>query len=218
MSTRFERISALTGFLAVALWAVGVVLAQVLSHQPANDATDVQVLAWIKAHSNIVTAGSWLYMLGCGCFIWFAGTLRSRLAAAEGGTAPATTIGFVAAAATALIGMGLAAPDMTAAIGANDISAGAAGALHQTGTVFFLITEIAMAAMLAGFSVAALRSRDLPKWWAIVGIVLAVVLVIGPIGWLGVLFGMPLWTLLTTTLLVLRTRREPATAASVATA
>lgn len=218
MSTRFERISALTGILAVVLWIVGFVLAQGLAHQPASNATDAEVLTWIKANSNLVTAGSWIYMIGCGCFFWFAGTLRNRLAAAEGGTAPAATIGFVAAVATALVGMGLAAADMSAAIDSNDISAGAAGALHQVGTVFFLITEISMAAMLVGFSVAALRSRALPKWWAVVGIVLAVLLVIGPIGWLGVMFGMPLWTLLSTAVLLLRARREPASAAAVATA
>ena len=41
----------------------------------------------------------------------------------------------------------------------------------------------------------AIRTATLPKWWAIVNVVLAVVLVIGPIGWAGLIFGMPLWTL-----------------------
>jgi len=89
MSTRFERVSALTGILTVCLWIVGVVLAQGMTHQPADNATDAQVLTWVKDHSGLITAGSWIYMIGCGCFFWFAGTLRNRLAAAEGGTAPA---------------------------------------------------------------------------------------------------------------------------------
>lgn len=218
MSTRFERVAALGGFLTVILWVAGVVLAVGLSHQPAADATDAQVLAWVKAHSNIVTGGAWIYMIGCACFPWFAGGLRSRLASAEGGTAPVTTVAFVAAVATGVVAMGLAAPDMAAAIGAGDITAGAAGALHQMSTVFFVMVELGAATMVAGFGVAALRSRALPKWWAIVSLLLGVLLVVGPIGWLGVMFGMPLWTLLSAVVLLLHPSRAAAPAPAPAAA
>jgi hypothetical protein len=52
-----------------------------------------------------------------------------------------------------------------------------------------------------GCAVVALRTRVLPKWWAIVAIVIAVVLVIGPIGWAALIFAMPLWLLGTSWLL-----------------
>jgi hypothetical protein len=210
MTSRFERASALVGILAVVLWVVGFVVAQVVSSPPSDSATDAQVLAWIKDNSDAITLGSWLFMLGSGCFVWFAGTLRGRLAAAEGGPAVASTIGFTAAVATGLFGMGLAGADMAASIDASNVSVGAAGALHQVGTVFFLIAELAAAVMLAGFAAAALRTRALPTWWAVVAMLLAVVLVIGPIGWLALLFGLPLWSLLTAALVLARTRRESA--------
>jgi phosphoglycerol transferase MdoB-like AlkP superfamily enzyme len=97
---------------------------------------------------------------------------------------------------------------VTAAIGAGDITAGAAGALHQMSTVFFLIAELAACAMLVGFGVAALGTRALPRWWAIVSLLLAVLLVVGPVGWLGVIFGMPLWTLLSSAVLLRDGARE----------
>ena len=50
----------------------------------------------------------------------------------------------------------------------------------------------------------ALRTALLPKWFAWFGFLLAVVLVIGPIGWAGLIFGLPLWVLGTTFFLVRR--------------
>ncbi len=59
-----------------------------------------------------------------------------------------------------------------------------------------------MILFFAGAAIVALRTRALPKWWAIFAIVIAIVLVIGPIGWAGLIFGLPIWTLGTSWLLV----------------
>lgn len=50
----------------------------------------------------------------------------------------------------------------------------------------------------------------MPRWLAIASIVLAVWLVIGPIGWIGLLVGVPIWTIATSILLL---RTKPAGAA-----
>ena len=62
----------------------------------------------------------------------------------------------------------------------------------------------------------ALRTRLLPKWWAVVAIVIAVVLVIGPIGWAGLIFAMPLGLLGTSWLLYRGSGQPHATAEPVA--
>lgn len=49
-----------------------------------------------------------------------------------------------------------------------------------------------------------LLERAFPRWVAWVSLLLAVWLVIGPIGWLGLLFGVPVWTLLLSVLLWLQ--------------
>ena len=47
-----------------------------------------------------------------------------------------------------------------------------------------------------------------PRWLAWVSLLLALWLVIGPIGWLALLFGLPLWTLLVSVLLLRRDDSE----------
>lgn len=216
MPTRFERISPVSGLLAVGFWIGGFVVAQVADSPPADSATDAQVLAWVHAHSDAITAGGWLFMIGCGCFIWFAGTLRSRLASAEGGTAALSTLVLAGGAAAGVLAMGMPAGDLSAAIAGNDLHAGSAGALHQLGTVFFVLAELTAAVLQAAAGFAILRTRALPRAWGYVSLALAVLLLVGPIGWLGLIVGMPLWTLVTT-ILVLRPQRGnvPARTAAV---
>jgi hypothetical protein len=59
---------------------------------------------------------------------------------------------------------------------------------------------------MLGAALLALRTRFLPGWWGWFSIVLAVLLVIGPIGWAALIFGLPLWTLGTTWFLLRRDR------------
>ena len=61
----------------------------------------------------------------------------------------------------------------------------------------------------------ALRSRIFPKAWAWFSFLFAVILVIGPIGWAALIFGLPIWVLGTTFFL---TRRSETAAAEPVTA
>ena len=62
---------------------------------------------------------------------------------------------------------------------------------------------------MLGSGMVALRTALMPKWWAWFGFVLAVVLAIGPIGWAGLIFGLPIWVLGTTFFLVRRESTAP---------
>jgi hypothetical protein len=68
--------------------------------------------------------------------------------------------------------------------------------------VFFVGAELALIVLVIGVAVLGFRTRVVPRWFASFGILLAVVLVVGPIGWAGLIFGLPVWTLVTTILLV----------------
>jgi hypothetical protein len=214
MSNRLERYSALTGIAAVVLWIVGLFASHLDSIS--DHATDLQILAWVQGNSNRVLLGIWLFMVGCLCFLWFAGILRARLVAAEGGTSTFSSIAFAGALMTAAFGVLMNAGDVGIAIEKNDISASAAGALHQAGTVFFVAAELSAIPLLVAVAVLGFRTGVVPRWWAIVSLLVAVVLLIGPIGWAGLIFGLPVWTLVTSLLLV----RVPAhrSAATVAPA
>ncbi len=84
--------------------------------------------------------------------------------------------------------------------------------------MFFAVTEISAAVMLTAVGVVVLRTRVLPRAWAVVSLLLAVVLLIGPIGWLAVLVGLPAWTVVTVGLLLRSTRTAEARTLSPAAA
>ena len=123
--SRLHRWAPLSGVLAVILWIAGIFL--ITQSDPDDHATDDQILAWYKAHTNTVLLGGWAFMLGCLAFIWFAAVLRARLLGAEGGSGTTTTVAFVGAIAAAMFGMLVPAPDIAAAINKNEISAATAG-------------------------------------------------------------------------------------------
>ncbi len=189
--------------LAIALWVVGLVVSQGTTDNLSDKATDPQVLAWVQGNKNPLILGSWLFMLGCVAFLWFAGMLRGRLAAAEGGPQTLASVVFGASVATAVLGIATQA-DAASAINAGDISPATAGALHHVGDLFFMGAELSLIAVLVATGVLAFRIGIVPRWWAVFGFVVAVVLVIGPIGWAALIFGTPVWTL-GTSLLVGRT-------------
>jgi len=130
---------------------------------------------------------------------------------------PYATLMFAGAVAAAAFGMLTMAGDVGAAINKDDISAATAGTLHTSGDMFFVAAELMLILFFVGAAVAALRTALLPKWWAWFAILIAVVLVIGPIGWAALIFGTPIWTLGTVFFLLRRERQpEPMAAASPA--
>ena len=143
-------------------------------------------------------------MIGCLAFLVFAVVLHERLAAAEGGSRMFANIAFVGAVAVGVFGLLVSGPEIAAAISSDDISASTAGALSHLGDAFFVAAELSAILLMLGTGMVALRTALLPKWFAWFGFLLAVVLVIGPIGWAGLIFGLPVWVLVTTFFLVRR--------------
>ena len=214
MSDRFERFSALTGVLAVVLWAAGVAIiggghVGLPGGVPEEGADEV--LAHFRANENAVVSGGWLFMLGSLAFLWFVGILRGRLVDAEGGTSTFASIAFAGGIATGVFALGIPTGGVVAALGIDRIGAQEAAALNALETAFFVGAELCAIVLLAAAAVVALRSAVLPRWWAAASILLAVWLVIGPIGWVGLLAGLPAWTLATSVLILSvapRTRKK----------
>jgi len=82
--------------------------------------------------------------------------------------------------------------------------------------LFFVGAELAAILPVAAFAIVAWRTRVLPRWWAAFAGLVAVVLIVGPIGWLGLIFGVPLWTLGTSLFVLLGSRARMRTAAATA--
>lgn len=205
MKTKAERWASFAGVVAVVLWIVGVFVIE-SAGVTEEGASDAEILAHYQDDANAILAGSWIFMVGCLAFLWFAVVLRQRLGEAEGGTRMFSSVAFLGAAATGAFALLTSGPDVAAAIAEDDLSPAAAAAMDVLGDAFFVAAELSAILLMIGAGAVALRSGLFPKWWAWFSFLLALILVIGPIGWAALIFGLPLWILGTTFFLV---RQEP---------
>ena len=196
-----ERWAVYTGVVAVLLWVVGIVVIE-SGNTPGESASDADLLAYYQDDTNRILTGSWIFMVGCIAFLWFAVVLRERLAASEGGTRMFSNVAFVGAVATGAFALLTSGPDIAAAIAEDDLSEAAAAAMATLGDAFFVAAELSAILLMIGAGAVALRTGLFPKAWAWISFLLALVLVIGPIGWAGLIFGLPIWVLGTTFFLV----------------
>jgi hypothetical protein len=207
VSGHFERLSALAGILAVVLWAAAVAIVGAdhiglpggLPEEGANE-----TLEYFRENESSVVGASALFMVGSLFFLWFVGILRTSLVVAEDGAATFAAIAFAGGVATAIFALVMPTGGLVAALNADDIGASTAEALNALETAFLIAAELSAIVLLVGASVVSLQTGGLPRWWAGVSILLAVWLLILPIGWAGLLVGLPVWTVMTSLLLLRR--------------
>lgn len=195
---RWARFAPLTGVAAVVFWVVGFFL--FVSTEVEGADTAAEILAGYEEDENAIWIAGWVFVVGGALFLWFVGTLRARLFAAEGAPGRLAGIAFGAGIATAAFLMVLPAGDIAAAV-ADDLEPAAAQALNEVGTAFFVGAEFSAVALLVATALLALRTGVLPSWLGWVSLVLALWLLIAPIGWLALIFGVPLWVLVVSVLL-----------------
>jgi hypothetical protein len=213
MNDSDNRRWALVGPLSIVIWVVGIIL--INNNGPADHSTGAQILAWYKSDSDAIVIGGWLFMLGCLGFVTFVSGLRVRLAEATGPGSQLPGLALAGAAMAGVCGMLTAGVDLTGGIDKNDIDPGTAATLHHSVDLFFVGAELAAILPLTAFAIVAWRTRIAPRWWAGFSALVALVLIVGPIGWLGLIFGLPLW-LLGTSLFVLLSSRERMRSAAAA--
>ena len=208
-----ERWAPLTGVAAVILWVIAIFVIEGFGDTPDDDAGGQAVVSYFEEDEGSIYVGSFLFFLGTLLFVWFAASLRSAVAARER-TARLASIIFAAAVMKAVFDMAFLAPHLAGAFAANEFDApvepAAAQALSIIDDGFFVAAEFAAALLLVATAIAIVRWRILPVWLAWLSLLIAVLLLIPPIGWAALIFGIPLWTLITSTMLYLRGAREPA--------
>ena len=204
----WERYAPLTGVAAVVLWIVGTFLIEKDDRPEGKDTA--AFVSWVEKNDTAIIAGAFVFGLGVVLFVWMLGSLRSALFAAEGGTGRLATIAFGSGIATAISMMFTYFPQAQAAFDVDDTSETSTDALVHVGDAFFGGVELFAIPLTAATALVILRYGALPRWFAWVSLALALILVIFPIGWLGVIVGLPLWTLIASVLLYLRPLGEPA--------
>ena len=202
---RWERLAPLTGVLAVVLWVLGAMM--MFKDDPGTD-SPAQIASHFAEHDVRLLVGAFIFMVGAAAFLWFVGTLRVALARGEEGLGRVAGIAFAGGVATAAMIFAVAAPIAAGAQQAENEdrapSPEAADALWHLSTGFFIAAEVAAIVLVVATALAILRTGALPRWLAWVSLVLGLWLIAAPVGWLGLLFGFPLWTLLVSVLLFMR--------------
>src|SRR2546423_7393697 len=205
----WERYAPLAGVVSVVLWVVGILISQ----GAIKDKSPETILASYTSKEGRILLGGLVWLIGTVFFFWFLGSLRARLAEAEGGVLRLTTIAFAGGVSAAICGLLIVGPDMSAAITDDkDLSAPTAQALHTMTDTFFIGAEVALAVLLIATALVVLRTRVLPVWLAWVSLIVGIWLIILPVGWLAVLFAVPIWVLVVTYFLW---RGEPGVARAV---
>jgi hypothetical protein len=193
----WERYSPLTGVLAVVGWVVGIIMLDVADSEEGGAA----LLAVYRGDEGQILFGGIIWLIGTALFVWFLGSLRSRLLAAEGGDGRLTAIAYGGGLATAVCLALMPGAHMAGALSNEEIDESAALALGAVGDVFFLGAEYLLPLLLVASAMIALRYGGLPRWLAWIQVLVALVLLSGVIGWAALIFAFPVWVLVTSYLL-----------------
>ena len=200
------RFAPLMGVAAVVLWIVAVIVLE-SGDAPGDKAPGAEIAAYFDTDSTRILLGATLVGLGSAAFIWFLGSLATRLRATVGDGRLASIV-FGAGVATATRWACVIAPAAAGALAYEGrdrtLSPAAAEALEVAGDGFFLVAEFIGVAFMGAAAVAILRGRAFPAWFGWVTAVIAVALIVGPIGWAALIFALPLWTLVVSIWLFVR--------------
>jgi hypothetical protein len=192
VSNRLERFGIVAGALAALLWVVGVFVLEGAGN-PSGPSSGQEIVDFYRDDRVAILIAATLHGLGGFLFIWFLGSLTGVL---DGSGSPrwltATMLaGGVAGAALMLALMG--GQSTGATTDKELLTPDSALVFWRLAHGFFVAAEIALAAFLGALSVLALRGLVLPRWLGWFGLVVTIMLLVPPIGWLALLFLFPLW-------------------------
>ncbi len=204
---RAESLAPLMGSVAVALWSVSLFVVEGVTNPPSENATPERALAYFNEEEVGIFVSSFLFAVGSLLFLWFVGSLRAALVAAEGGVARIANIAFAAGVGFSLLALLFALPPSVGAFSNETIGPSAAEALWYLDDVFFVAAQFAAVPLLAATGVLAWRTGALPRWLAVLSLLVAAVLLFPLGGVFALAIGVPLWTVATS--VVLWRRAEP---------
>ena len=189
----------IAGVLAAVTFVAGVILA---SASPKDSASDAQVIAWYTHHGHRLADITGAYLLAaCGLFLlWFVSGIRQRLRAAEGPGGRLSTVALGGGImCVGMLWVGAAA--LVSVSGAESFggvpairSADLARFLPQVGDAAILLFAMFGAiALIDATSVVIWRTGILPRWFAWLGFICAVVLLFGVV--FIPMVALPIWLL-----------------------
>jgi len=171
--SRLERISLLSGAVAVVIMIIGVLLFNFYEFLPPAE----KLASFLQTNAPSVYTGGYISALSSFLLIWFTGSVRTVLAEDEGGTGHLSGIayggGIAAAVASGISFVG---------IFATGLRAGAPGGITAIGaiTMYDFWTQLSgqlfgifMAVFISATAILILRKGILPTWFGWVSLIVA---------------------------------------------
>jgi hypothetical protein len=177
---RGRRADAATGIVAAILMVVGFALP---GAPPKADDVPAEMTAFLTDHRGAILAGNFIAGIGVVAFLWFLGSLRSYLRAAEGGEGRLSAASFGGGvAATAVLIASLATLSAAAfevgGLGDDTVNR----ALFDLAMFLGIAAGFGFAVVLGAASCSAARSGALPPWLYWLGSVAAGAQLLSTIG------------------------------------
>lgn len=201
MTSTFEKYLPYSGILAGLLFAIGGWLPAV-----ADEAGDPAALTLLHDNAAQNLAAAALLVLFCGVMTFFAAALRRSLRSGEGGEA---TYSAVAYAGAVLLAGSQATAGWLLFAGVSAAGKGdeeAVRTLSHLSTTGWVVWLAPAAAMLLAVGLGGLRNAVLPRWLAVVTLVLGALCLTG-VGGFAAFLVMPLWLAVTGVVLGRRQNR-----------
>ena len=200
---RWERLAPLTGVVSIVLLIVGGIILDG-TREPADAAPAAAYLAFFDREMDTIYFGTLVLMLGVVFFVWFAGALRARLAAAEGGTNRLSTLAFGGAAMVGVLMLAAMGTMISGAFAVDEdiaLTPDAAQALYFIGDGLFYVAFFPAAVLLMASALVMLRTHVLPVWLGWASFAMGIILVVPWVGWAAFIFLVPIWIVLVSVLL-----------------
>ncbi len=201
----FEKLLPWTGALAGVLWGV-----QTLAAKSPDDPADpkaVKVIGDTVAQNYVA---GFALLVGALMLVFFAAAARKLLRSGEAGESTYSSVahGGLLVAATGFGLLGVVQIALTNSAKADDVAATAT--IGQLALIGWLPALAGLVAAFWGLGLGGLRNATLPKWFAIITVVLGVVGVLGPLAMVVYLL-LPLWLIAASAVTASRSAaREPA--------
>ncbi len=196
---RWTRLLPLAGVGAVVLWVVGVLTIDSMRPEAATPTAN-EILAYYQDESALGLA-IFAFMLGSLLFLVFVVALWNRLHEVHGSLGGLTPIVLAAGVVTAIGQLVMYGTDLEAHLDADVISASTAEAYYYLGDYWFTGSMLTAALFVAATGLVVLRGRVIPRWLGWVSLVIAVPLLLPPVGWIVMFLAFPIWVVVVALLL-----------------
>ena len=178
---RAEQLAPLTGIAPFFLALAGLVVWEGPADRPEWDAPRGVILSYFGDRDTVILGG-FLLMLAAVFFLCFAGWLRAVLRRAEDGPGGLSTVAYGGGLVAAASMLAMPASNIFGALYAEELSPQGAQTFYLFGDVFLYPAAMGAAVLVAATAIAALRTGALPRGHAWLSLVLALWLLIPPLG------------------------------------